>query len=143
MCIGEIVVMVNIRKDKLDDKIRFKVWDINTICPHRKYDREDHTELEIVYMRDVYEISEVELEEYIENNIEGKEIAMEMIPLEILSYCVENTAMRKPGRRYAAPKEVQIISISKGMEAKKWAMTVNVKFNREILGSARAIIPTG
>jgi hypothetical protein len=35
------------------------------------------------------------------------------------------------GGRFAAPEEMQIISNSRG-KCKKWAMVVNVKFNREI-----------
>lgn len=124
--------MVNIRKDELEHKTRFRITDITTICPHRKKDREDHTKLELVYAPGVYEISEVGLKEYIESNINGGEIAMEMVPLKILSYCVENTAMRKPGNRYASPKEVQIVSTSRGKKAKRWLMAVDLKFKREI-----------
>lgn len=122
---------IQIRKERLDGKIRFKVWNLITLCPHRIRDREDSTQLEIAYTPGAYEISEEELEKHIENKIESKDIAMEMIPLKILCYCVESTAMRKPGKRDAAPKEMQIVSTSRG-KAKKWAMTVNVKFNREI-----------
>jgi hypothetical protein len=121
----------HIKKEKLGRKIRFKVWNLITLCPHRKRDREDHTELEIAYTPGAYEISEEELKKYIENKIESKEIAMEMIPLKILSYCVESKALQKPGRRDATPEDMQIVSTSRG-KAKKWAMTVNVKFNREI-----------
>lgn len=122
---------IQIRKEKLNDKVRFKVWNLITLCPHRKRDIEDYTELEIAYTPGAYDIGEEELEKYIEDKIESKDITMEMIPLKILSYCVKSTAMRKPGRSDAAPEEMQIVSTSRG-KAKKWTMTVNVKFNREI-----------
>jgi len=124
-----VSLKIQIKKEKLNDKIRFKVQNLITLCPHRKRDREDYTELEIAYTPGAYEIDEKELEKYIENEIESKDIAMEIIPLKILSYCVESTAMRKPGNINAAPKEMQITSTSRG-KAKK-AMTINVKFNRE------------
>lgn len=120
-----------IKKHKLKRGICFKVWNLVTLCPHREYDREYYTDLEITYIPGAYEIGEEGLKRYIETCVERKEVAMEMVPLKILSYCVESTSTRKPGRRNASPIDLQILSTSRG-KGKKWAITVNLKFNRKI-----------
>lgn len=102
---------------------------IRTRCPHTF--KEDRTNIEMIYTPGKYEIDEEELVKYIQENIEGEEITMEMIPLKILEFCIESTSMRKPPSRYASPREVRLKSFSYG-KGKSWSMEIEVIFKRRI-----------
>lgn len=121
---------MDIRREKINDKIRFEIHDVKTFCLHRTSNREDYTDIQIAYEPGAYEISEDELERYIQKKVVEKELAMELIPAKILCHCLKDVVTRKPANRCAAPKEIQIMSTSKGK--KKWSMTVKVGFERKI-----------
>jgi hypothetical protein len=127
-------------KFKIEEKIDNSKTIINlsnliTLCPHRKYDKEDVTDLELVYQQSIhrYRIDKSGLEIFIEKKIEDKEIPMEMIPIRILKYCIESTAGRFSSR-YASPEWVEISSHSASKSgAKKFKMNVKIKFSREVI----------
>lgn len=122
-----------IKEKSINDKISIEVLNLITLCPHRKYDKEDITKLELVYKPGRYRISLDDLADFVKKEIEGREIAMELLPLKILNRCIESTVMQKSPSRYASPEWVEISATSSSKSgAKKFTITTNVKFSREV-----------
>ena len=118
---------------KRDSEITtIKIEGLRTLCPHRRQNKEDYTNLEINYVPGYYEVDKAALERFIKTEIENREMAMELIPIKILWFLIESTAMRKPGRKDAAPEMIHISSTSSG-KIKKWKMSINLKVNRKIV----------
>ncbi len=87
-------------------------------------------ELDYVPGRGQVRIDSEKLQGYL-SSLKTRRIAMEMIPIEILKFCIEECLEKPPpmGRRYAAPDEIAVrYSLSLG---KDWGMTTRVTFNRE------------
>lgn len=92
--------------------------------------RVDETELKIKYRpRADRSIKKETLMERLKK-LEGKRIPMEVIPLKVLSDVIEYFASEP--NLFAVPDEVQIESLSRGMN-KKFTLRVNVKFRRKLL----------
>ena len=114
--------------------IHLKFRDLISICEFRP--DEDLTDFEVSYKPSQIKIDAKQLETYLASA--KMKIAMEMIPLEILKYCIRYCLLK--GRsmgirlRDAAPEEVEINSASGSAtpgKGKEWGMKISLKFKRE------------
>ena len=68
--------------------------------------------------------------------LEGKKIAMEVVPLEILKASIEECLSQRAGK-YAAPEEVEILGLafepSNVHRRKDWGIRSKIRFRREII----------
>ena len=116
-------------------RIHLKFEDLISICPFRG--DEDRTDFELSYTLGQVRIDAKRLEARLAS--EKRNIPMEMIPVEILNYCIQYCLHKGQGTgmlKDAAPEEVEIISTSGSAtpgKGKEWGMKVSLKFKREPL----------
>ena len=103
---------------------------LRTRCPHTGGD--DITRLEIKYKPGAYFIAPKTLMDFIKDEIEGKAISMESIPVKLMDFLIKDLTMNKPGKRDAAPEELIISSESRGLN-KKFTIKVDLNFQRKIV----------
>lgn len=113
-------------------RVKLKFERFTSIC--RFTGHADVADLGLDYApgRDHRLIDSKKLEEYL-GSFGIKRIAMEMIPVEILKFCIESCLKMPPPTRYAVPDDITIrYELTRG-GGKDWGMTVNVRFDREIV----------
>jgi hypothetical protein len=72
------------------------------------------------------------LEEYLGTS-RIKHVAMEMIPVEILKFCIISCLKEPPRTRYAVPDDITLRYELASGGGKDWGMTVNLRFDRKIV----------
>jgi len=78
---------------------------------------------------------EADLASFEAKAMQAPEVPIEVIPIQVLKYCVEQCVNQSAGR-YASPEEFEINSISVSAtptKGKDWGMKVNLKFSRQVL----------
>jgi len=126
--------MAGIKYKKLPNgRVFIEIRDLRTECPFSS--KGDISDIIITCKKsslDYEEFAEY-LSHYIDENIKGKEIEMEVIPIEVLKgYVTECIKLRIEEGRYAAPEEVEVECISR-KEDGKWGIFTKVKFDRKVL----------
>jgi len=109
--------------------LKFK--DFRSICPFTDVVDVATVELHYVMKQGHAPIDPDHLPTYLAS-FENTKIAMEMIPIEILKFCVSDGLRKRPssGWKYAAPDEVSVsYDLSEG---KTWSLAVSVSFSRDI-----------
>jgi len=113
-------------------RVRLEFESLASIC--RFTGHQDVADLGLDYApgRDHRLIDSKKLEEYL-GSFRIKRIAMEMIPVEILKFCIESCLKEPPPTRYAVPDDIALRYELTSGGGKDWGMTVNVRFDREIV----------
>ncbi len=127
--------MVDIKYEKmLNGKILIKIRDLRTECPFSS--KKDISNIAITLKKPSLDPEEFvkSLSYYINKNIKGKEIEMEVIPIITLYGCIVNCIKLKMNeeKRYAAPEEVEVECVSR-KEDGSWVVSTKVKFKRKVL----------
>jgi hypothetical protein len=115
-------------------RMKLKFESFASICRFTGHTDVADIELDYAPGRDRRLIDSKKLEEYLAS-FRIKRIAMEMIPVEILKFCIESCLKEPPPTRYAVPDDIALrYELASGGD-KDWGMTVNVRFDREIIYS--------
>jgi len=103
-----------------------------SICQFSGHPDVANLELDYAPGRDRRLIDSKKLEEYL-NTFRIKRIAMEMIPVEILKFCIESCLKEPPPTRCAVPDDIILrYELASGGD-KDWGTTVNLRFDRKII----------
>ncbi|MEM1564040.1 MAG: hypothetical protein QW161_05155 [Candidatus Bathyarchaeia archaeon] len=123
--------MVEIKEERLNAEICFEISSLVTRCPHTN--DVDVTEAKLTYKpgSPKHVVNKDDLKKCLEKVIENQPVAMEMIPLLILSCLIQNAVMRSPHSRNASPEYAEINTTSRGGE-KKFTISTSVWFEREV-----------
>jgi len=128
-----------VRKQEEGSSVRLEFEELVSVCPLRG--DKDRTDFQLDYVPGESDtrIDLEKLQKYLaslERTMKKEEgILMEVIPMRILEYCIEDCVNR--GRnRYAAPKKMEIRSSSRSLEpetGKDWGIKANVEFDRDVV----------
>lgn len=114
--------------NEVDGKIHMTFSDFSSICPYTR--KKDFGEVEIAYTPGKYRIDEARLEDYLAS-FQGREVPMELVPIETLTFLMEECLSKHPPTRYASPEEAEV-KVTFHKRPKKWGMNIHLKFARTI-----------
>ena len=120
-----------VRNEQIGDKTALIFKGLKSICPFTHTPDVATVELDCTMRKGQTQIDTGRLLTYLDS-FGNTEIAMEMIPLEIIKFCVNESMGKRPatGWKYAAPDAVSVKY--KLFEGKTWGMTASVDFSREV-----------
>jgi hypothetical protein len=120
-----------VAQEQIDNKTILRFKDFRSICPFTNVADVATVELDYVMRQGQMPIASERLQAYLAS-FGSTEIAMEMIPVDILKFCIDESLRERPptGWKHAAPDEVTIRY--KLSEGKGWGMTASVSFSREV-----------
>jgi hypothetical protein len=104
--------------------------EVSSICPFNFGPDSGTVEIDYAPGRDQRQIHSDGLETYL-TSLQGvpKGIAMEIIPVEVLKFCIQD-CLSQGGSRNAAPDWISVRYVSG--TGKTWGMKANVRFEREV-----------
>ena len=112
--------------------VRLEFEAFESICRFTGHPDVANLKLDYAPGRDHRLIDSKKLEEYL-GSFRVRRIAMEMIPVEILKFCIEPCLKEPPPTRYAVPDDITLRYELTGGGSKDWGMTVNLRFDRKIV----------
>jgi len=121
--------MVRLKGRWVVGRIQLKFEEFESICPFTK--QSDKGNIELSYTPGQRQIDESKLQNYLAS-FKNKQVPMEVVPIEVLKYCIEDCVNQIPWTREAAPEEMEVKADFPHGGKKGWGMTVSLKFNREI-----------
>ncbi|MCX7999052.1 MAG: hypothetical protein N3A69_08905 [Leptospiraceae bacterium] len=123
--------MVEIKEDRTNTEIYFEISNLVTRCPHTK--DLDVTDAKLTYKpgSPKHIVNKDDFKKCLEKVIENQPVAMEIIPLLILSCLIQNAVSRSPHSRDASPEYVEVNTTSRG-SGKKFTISTSVWFEREV-----------
>jgi NADPH-dependent 7-cyano-7-deazaguanine reductase QueF len=125
--------MVKLVSEKsANGRVRLEFEAFASICRFTGHPDVANLGLDYAPGRDHRLIDSKKLEEYL-GSFRIKRIAMEMIPVEILKFCIESCLKEPPPTRYAVPDDITLRYEFTSGGGKDWGMTVNVRFDRKIV----------
>jgi hypothetical protein len=132
--------MVRVYEEKSTDmKVHLRIECFVSTCPFSKENEKDRTDLEAIYTPGhSFDESRVRIDATkLEGDLalsERKEIAMEVVPIEVLKRCVEACVSQRRGRN-AGPEEIEIKSASVSVEpitGKDWGIVTTIRYKKEV-----------
>lgn len=113
----------------MTEQIRLERKELLTKCPHSP--KKDVTNIELIFTPSPVDnvVLVNSLNSYIDEFIVKKEIAMEMIPIKILSHIIEECTNLP--KRDAVPEKIKINSKSL-KEDGSWGMHIDIYFKRNL-----------
>jgi len=122
--------MVELVEETSDERIGLKFKDILSVCSVSKKHEEDCTDLELVYKpgKSGIRIDPKNLLNFLDS-FQGKQVAMEVIPICVLEQCIKECVESGRGR-HASPEEVEISTNSHSRYldiGKDWGIRAHLK----------------
>nr|MDO8133746.1 hypothetical protein [Candidatus Njordarchaeum guaymaensis] len=118
-------------QEHTDNRTTLKFKDFKSICPFTDAVDIATVELDYTMRQGQTPVDPDALQAYLAS-FKNTKIAMEMIPIEILRFCVNASLRKRPptGWKHAAPDEVSVrYDLSEG---KTWSLTASVNFSRDV-----------
>jgi len=126
-------------EESADMKVHLRIEGFVSTCPFSKENENDRTDLEVIctpghsFDESPVRIDATKLERDLALS-ERKEIAMEVVPIEVLKCCVEACVSQRRGRN-AGPEEIEIKSASVSLEpikGKDWGIATTIGYTKEV-----------
>ncbi len=125
--------MVKLVSEKsANSRARLEFEGFESICRFTGHPDVANLKLDYAPGRDHRLIDSKKLEEYL-GSFRVKRIAMEIVPVEILKYCIESCLKEPSPTRYAVPDDITLRYELTSSGSKDWGMTVNLRFDRKIV----------